>query len=63
MDELILKLGFAPSKKEAQRIIKGGGLKINGEKYTNPFEEIEIKDELRIQVGKKKFARLLPEKV
>jgi len=32
LDDLIVKLGFAPSKKEAQRIIKGGGLKIDGEK-------------------------------
>ena len=62
LDELVLKLGFAPSKKEAQRIIKGGGLKINGEKYTNPFDEIEINKELRVQVGKKKFARVVPEK-
>ncbi len=39
-DELILKLGFAPSKKEAGRIIRSGGFKINGEKHTDPFEEI-----------------------
>jgi tyrosyl-tRNA synthetase len=63
LDELVLKLGFAPSKKEAQRIIKAGGLKINGEKHANPFEEIEINDELRIQVGKKKFAKVVPEEV
>ncbi|HID79055.1 MAG TPA: tyrosine--tRNA ligase [Aquifex aeolicus] len=59
-DELILKLGFAPSKKEAGRIIKSGGFKINGEKHTDPFEEIEIGDELKIQVGKKKFAKVIP---
>jgi len=61
LDEFVLKLGYAPSKKEAQRIIKGGGLKINGERRTNPFEEIEINDELKVQVGKKKFARVVPE--
>jgi len=60
LDELVLKLGYAPSKKEAQRIIKGGGLKINGEKKTNPFEEIVIDKELKVQVGKKKFARVVP---
>jgi len=60
LDELVLKLGYAPSKKEAQRIIKGGGLKINGEKKTNPFEEIVIDRELKVQVGKKKFARVVP---
>jgi len=61
LDEFVLQLGLAPSKKEAQRIIKGGGLKINGEKHTNPFEEIEISDELKVQVGKKKFVRVIPE--
>jgi len=60
-DELILKLGFAPSKKEAGRIIRSGGFKINGEKHTDPFEEIEISGELKIQVGKKKFAKVIPE--
>jgi tyrosyl-tRNA synthetase len=62
LDELLLKLKLAPSKKEAQRVIKGGGLKINGQKRTNPFEEIEINGELKIQVGKKKFARVVPKK-
>ncbi len=61
LDELILRLGLALSKKEAQRIIKGGGLKINGQKHTNPFEEIEINSELKVQVGKKKFIRIVPE--
>jgi tyrosyl-tRNA synthetase len=61
LDELVLKLGFAPSKKEAQRVIKGGGLKINGQKRTNPFETVKVEDELKIQVGKKKFARVVPE--
>jgi tyrosyl-tRNA synthetase len=60
-DELILKLGFAPSKKEAGRIIKSGGFKVNGERHTDPFEEITVDRELKIQVGKKKFARVLPE--
>ncbi len=60
LDELVLKLGFASSKKEAQRIIKGGGLKIDGQKKDNPFEEITVDRELKIQVGKKKFARVLP---
>ncbi|NPB05043.1 MAG: tyrosine--tRNA ligase [Aquificae bacterium] len=60
LDELVLRLGYAPSKKEAQRIIKGGGLKIDGVKKTNPFEEIAVERELKVQVGKKKFARVLP---
>jgi len=60
-DEFLVKAGLAPSKKEAQRIIKGGGFKINGQKFENPFGEIVIDGELKIQVGKKKFLRVLPE--
>ena len=60
-DEFLVKAGLAPSKKEAQRIIKGGGFKINGQKFENPFGEIVIDGELKIQVGKKKFLKVLPE--
>jgi len=60
LDNLLLKLGAVKSKKEAHRIIKGGGVKINGEKRIDPYEEITIEDELRIQVGKKKFYKVLP---
>ncbi len=60
LDEFVLKLGYAPSKKEAQRIIKGGGLKIDGEKRTNPFETVKLERELKVQVGKKRFARVVP---
>ncbi len=53
--ELIVKLGFAQSNNEARRIIQGGGLKINGEKITDPNKEITVEDDMKIQVGKKHF--------
>ncbi len=59
--DFLLKIGGASSKNEAKRIIQGGGLKINGEKITNPQEEIEIKGELKVKVGKKKFFRVIKE--
>ncbi len=54
--ELIVKIGFASSNNEARRIITGGGLKINGEKITDPNKEINLEDEMKVQVGKKHFA-------
>ncbi|ACG57324.1 tyrosyl-tRNA synthetase [Hydrogenobaculum sp. Y04AAS1] len=54
--ELIVKIGFATSNNEARRIISGGGLRINGEKITDPNKEIVVENELRVQVGKKHFA-------
>jgi len=54
--ELVVRIGFAPSNNEARRIIAGGGLKLNGEKITDPNKEITLEDEMRIQVGKRYFA-------
>ncbi len=61
--ELVYKLGFAPSKSEARRLIKGGAVKIDGSKFTDPFFEIDLSEEFVIQVGKRKFARIKPEKI
>jgi tyrosyl-tRNA synthetase len=40
--------------------VEGGGLRINGTKVEDPNQEIEIKEELRLQVGKKRFYRVVP---
>ena len=57
--DFLVKIGGASSKNEARRIIQGGGLKIEGEKVTDPNAEIEIKGELKVKVGKKKFFRVV----
>ncbi len=61
--ELVYKLGFAPSKSEARRLIKGGAVKIDGNKFTDPFFEIDLSEEFVIQVGKRKFAKIKPENI
>ena len=58
--ELIYKLGFAQSKSEARRLIKGGAVKIDGEKFTDFNFEVSLDEEFIIQVGKRKFARIKP---
>ncbi len=57
--DFLVKIGGASSKNEARRIIQGGGLKIEGEKVTDPNAEVEIKGELKVKVGKKKFFRVV----
>jgi tyrosyl-tRNA synthetase len=57
--ELLAQLALAPSKKEAKRLIEQGGVKINGEKATNTAAEVELKDELLFQVGKRKFLKVV----
>ncbi len=56
--ELVYKAGFAPSKKEAKRLIKQGAVKIDGEKFTDPYFNIDLSKEFVLQVGKRKFAKI-----
>ncbi len=56
--ELVYKVGFAPSKKEAKRLIKQGAVKIDGEKFTDPYFNVDLSKEFILQVGKRKFARI-----
>jgi tyrosyl-tRNA synthetase len=58
--ELLFELGIESSKNSARRMVEGGGLRINGAKVEDPNQEIEIKGELRLQVGKKRFYRVVP---
>ncbi|MBD0269782.1 MAG: tyrosine--tRNA ligase, partial [Cyanobacteria bacterium Co-bin8] len=51
------------SGSEARRQIQGGAVKLDGEKVTSVDQTFETPDELTskvLQVGKKKFARLVP---
>ncbi len=56
--DFLLEIGAVGSKNEARRIITGGGLKIDGEKITDPKKEIKIEGELHVQVGKKRFFKV-----
>lgn len=58
--ELISLLKLAPTKSEAKRLIKQGGVKINGEKVHDFQLEVELSREHIIQAGKRKFVRLIP---
>lgn len=61
--ELVYKLGFAPSKSEARRLIKSGAVKIDGEKFTDFNFEVDLTKEFVLQVGKRKFAKIKPENI
>ncbi|WP_040214284.1 tyrosine--tRNA ligase [Clostridium polynesiense] len=53
---IIVEIGFAPSKSEAKRLIKQGGVKINGEKAS---DKSQLNSQDVLQVGKLKFARII----
>ncbi len=56
--KLIASAGLVLSNSEGRRAIKGGGVKINGEKVSDENFEIESAGEYVVQVGKRRFARI-----
>jgi len=56
--KLLLVCKLVSSGSEAKRIIKQGGVEIDGRKISDPNEQITPKNGMTIQVGKRRFARL-----
>lgn len=59
LSHLLFECGLAPSKNEAKRFIENGGVKING-KAVAKDSELHLSQPLVLQVGKRKFKRILP---
>lgn len=58
--DLLVELNFVSSKGEAKRLVQGGGVKIEGEKISDLNYSVKFdKDELILQAGKRKFAKLV----
>ncbi len=56
--DLLVQTEMVASKGEAKRLIEQGGVKLNGEKASNTGAEIEVKGEILLQVGKRKFLKV-----
>lgn len=54
----VLTCGLVASGSEAKRMIRQSAVSIDGEKISDPNEEITPTDGMVVQVGKRKFARL-----
>jgi len=57
--KLLTELDAAESSSGARRVIEQGGVKIDGERVTDPNSEIEIVPGKVIQVGKRKYFKLI----
>lgn len=57
--DLIHSVGFAASKGEARRLIRGNGVSYNGEKVTDENAVLTLVNEAVLKVGKKKFLKTL----
>jgi len=56
--ELIVKVGFAPSNNEARRLVKQGGVSVDGEKVTDLNFIVYFDKEKILKVGKRNFIKL-----
>ncbi|MBL7192118.1 tyrosine--tRNA ligase [bacterium] len=59
--KLIYESGAAASGGEAKRLMKQGGVKMNGEKMMDPLMIVKLENPFILQVGKKKFVRIIPQ--
>jgi tyrosyl-tRNA synthetase len=63
--ELLKEAGLCPSNSQARTQISGGGVRLEGEKITDPEYQIpdpEIIEGKILQLGKKQFRRLISQK-
>jgi tyrosyl-tRNA synthetase len=58
--DALVGLGFAASKGEARRLIKGGGARVEGEKIADEAAVIPVTGDVRISAGKKHHGLLRP---
>lgn len=56
--KVLSEAGLVKSNGEARRLVKQGGVKINGEKVTDGDLEVPAEGEIVVQAGKRRFARV-----
>ena len=57
--DLLVAADLAKSKSEARRFIQQGGVKLDGEKVDSIELMVSVKDGMILQVGKRRFAKLI----
>jgi tyrosyl-tRNA synthetase len=57
--DLIVTVGFAPSKGEARRLVLQGGVTFDGEKIDDIKKEIKLDSPKILKVGKRKFIKII----
>ncbi len=56
---LVYATGLVDSKSQTKRLIKQGAVKIDGKKVKNWKDNIKIKNEAIIQIGKRRFSKII----
>jgi tyrosyl-tRNA synthetase len=52
--------GVATSNREARRLVEQGGVRLDGERMTDPEVNVDISEPIVLQAGRRRFVRLLP---
>lgn len=60
--EAMVESGMVKSKSEARRLVDQHGVRLDGEVIEDPNEELVLTKPMVLQVGKRRFRRLLPTK-
>ena len=58
----LVKAGFAESRRAAERLIGGGGVKLDGVALEDPKAAWTATEPVVLSVGSRRFARILPRK-
>jgi len=61
LSDLLTNTGLAPSKSEVRRLVQQGGVKLDGDKVDDFNAVIEPDREHVLQIGRRKFLKLLPD--
>ena len=61
--EVLARGGLVKSTSEGRRMIRQGAVRVDGERMTDPDLWLELNAPRVVQVGKRRFARILPENV
>jgi len=55
---LVVRAGLAQSRSEARRLVRQGGVRLDGTRLEDPEARVEIRDGMVLRVGKRRFARI-----
>jgi tyrosyl-tRNA synthetase len=58
--KILTGAGLASSGREARRLVEQGGVRIGGERVTDPEASVEISEPTVLQAGRRRFVRLNP---
>lgn len=57
--KLIILCGFAATNSEARRLVQQGGVSVNNNSVTDPALNLEIRPDMILKIGKRRFARVV----